>query len=201
MKGRSEAMTSGELAKRLGVSDQTIRSWSDRFAAFLSPLASPPASRDGPRAVRTFTDEDAAALALVARLRSEARPYEEIAERLEAGERGEPARAEDPGEALEYPPAPVLWGQLQQARGELGTLREERDHLRGALAEEQARSRAAIERAARAEGRLEERDASEEREAQRAAPRPVEPASPAPLESESPPRSLWARLFGGDPKR
>ena len=193
-------MTSGELGKLLAVSDQTIRNWSDRLAAFLSPEAAPPSEGSGPRPVRHYTPEDGAALALVAEMRRAARGYDEIAAALEAGQRGElpPGASEGAAgswEGAELPPAPVLLVELRTAQIELKHALADRERLAGELAEERKARLDALERAARAEGRLEEREARG-RESEAPSP-PVEPqrgsveAQPAER-----PRSLWERLTG-----
>ena len=188
-------MTSGELAKRLGVSGETIRQWTARYASHLSPRATGAA----PGEVRRYSRQDGEALALVASARAEGESWETIEERLSAGERGE--LREEPrgeGEGLEYPPAPLLWGQLQEARGELGAVTNERDRLATALASEQEARREAIERAARAEGYVEALKAlsGQGPPVANAGDDPTtkqgnDPAPPAP---RSP--GFWDRLFG-----
>ena len=193
-------MTSGELGKLLGVSDQTIRNWSDRLAAFLSPEAAPPSEGSGPRPVRHYTPEDGAALALVAEMRRAARGYDEIAAALEAGQRGELPQgasegAADSWQGAELPPAPVLLVELRTAQIELRHATSERDRLREELAGERAARLEALERAARAEGRLEEREA---RGRESEAPSPSSGAEGGSVEAQPAerPRSLWERLTG-----
>lgn len=184
-------LTSGELGKRLGLTAETIRTWSIRYSHHLSASV----SHAPPGAARRYSTDDAEALAFVARERAAGESWESIDDRLGAGERVPLPQPESEGEGLEYPPAPLLWGQLQQTRGELGAVTNERDRLREELGAARDRERAAIERAARAEGRL------EEREAQSAPQRPPESATGgASVESgeseERRPRSLWERLWG-----
>jgi DNA-binding transcriptional MerR regulator len=146
--------TTSDIARLFNVSGQTIRVWCKEFALYLSPGATPP---DGE--TRSFTEDDVAVFALAARMRQEAQAtYEQIRQALAEGERGHPPR-EDP--SMEYPPAPVLWGQLQAARGELkavedriGDLKEDRELLRRELAAEREARLRALERAAQAEAEV-----------------------------------------------
>jgi DNA-binding transcriptional MerR regulator len=76
-----DSVKSGELAKRLKVTDATIRDWSDRFDDLLSPSAR--------RRPRVFSPEDVLLIATVRRHREQdpPTPLPEIRERLEKGER------------------------------------------------------------------------------------------------------------------
>lgn len=189
-------MTSSEIAARLRVTSETVRQWSSRFEAHLSAGATPTESR----AQRRYNEDDAAVLAYVAQQRAEGLTFEAIEEQLTEGARGElPAGEASEGqewEAAELPPVPVLVVQLRGAQIELQHTAAERDRLRDELRETQQRERDALERAARAEGRLEERDAQNAREAPSV---PVEERNAAPREEERERRGFWARLFGREP--
>jgi DNA-binding transcriptional MerR regulator len=145
--------TIGEAARRFGVSPQTVRGWCDTFKEFLSPSATPPMGE-----TRILTLEDLEALALVAKMRQALSATDSIKAALAAGERVE--LEEEPGEEF-YPPAPVLAAELARREGQLEELREERDYLRDRLAQEQAARLEALERAARAEAKLETSEAQE----------------------------------------
>ena len=62
-----------EAATQLGVSDQTLRLWSNEFRVFMSPTAAP-----DPGATREFNDVDMRLLATVRDLRRAQRPTDEI---------------------------------------------------------------------------------------------------------------------------
>jgi DNA-binding transcriptional MerR regulator len=70
-------MRSGELARRFGVTDATIRQWSERYAEFLSERARPGEGR-----TRVFTEEDARVLGTVAYYTQELGVAHEETERL-----------------------------------------------------------------------------------------------------------------------
>src|SRR5207244_6731436 len=74
----------GEVAARLGLVDKnsnTLRSWAEEFGAFLSASANPP-----PGQPRRFTARDVQLLAAVRDYRANHLSYDEIRERLRAGE-------------------------------------------------------------------------------------------------------------------
>jgi len=78
-----------EVAAQLGISPSTLRAWTKRFAAFLSPdAANPP-----PRRRRRYTDEDMAVLMSIKSLRKQGFNYEQIAYRLEMLAKGEKEQA------------------------------------------------------------------------------------------------------------
>lgn len=144
------------LAKELGVSPQTIRSWAAEFADYLSAAATPPKGQP-----RHFNDDDAAALALVAEMRSRLAGYEAIHAALAAGDRAEwPPR---PPEAPQYDDTAGqsdsalvtrLTATVARFEGKLEATEGERDHLRVQLADEQAARLDAEKRAAGAEAKL-----------------------------------------------
>ena len=192
-------MTSSEIAARLRVTSETVRQWSARFEAHLSAGATPTESR----AQRRYNEDDAAVLAYVAQQRAEGLTFEAIEEQLTEGARGElpeeEAREEQGWGAAELPPVPVLVVQLRGAQIELQHTAAERDRLRDELRETQQRERDALERAARAEGKLEVYEALSTPQAplQRTTDGKAGASgdTPAPVE-ERPHRSLWVRLFG-----
>lgn len=69
----------GQVAKDIGVTPQTIRTWATRFSQWLSTEA----SAEGQ--TRHFSDSDVEVLRAVAHFRSLNLPYDEIAEQLRAG--------------------------------------------------------------------------------------------------------------------
>ena len=190
-------MTSSEIAARLRVTSETVRQWSTRFEAHLSAGATPTESR----AQRRYNEDDAAVLAYVAQQRAEGLTFEAIEEQLTEGARGELPEGEasegEGWEAAELPPVPVLVVQLRGVQIELQHTAAELTRVRDELRETQQRERDALERAARAEGRMEERDAREARETLGATGSTTgSGGTKAVPEEEPPPRSLWARLWG-----
>lgn len=86
----------GEVSARLGLADKnnnTLRSWTEEFGAFLSALANPPAGQ-----LRRYTEQDLHVLTAVREYRAHHLSYDEIRERLGAGAhtvtRDEPEPAE-----------------------------------------------------------------------------------------------------------
>src|SRR5438105_6543414 len=74
----------GEVAARLGLVDKnsnTLRSWAEEFGAFLSTSANPL-----PGQPRRFTERDVQLLTAVREYRAHHLSYDEIRERLHAGE-------------------------------------------------------------------------------------------------------------------
>jgi DNA-binding transcriptional MerR regulator len=76
-------ITLTELRQAFGVSANTIRNWTSEYALYLSAAANPPTGQR-----RRFTEDDAAALALVAKMRADDKALEVIRAHLDAGERG-----------------------------------------------------------------------------------------------------------------
>jgi DNA-binding transcriptional MerR regulator len=72
-------LKTGELAKRLGCHENTIRAWADEFQEFMTPGALAPK--------RKFTPEDGDVLATVAVMRAEYAPFAAIHKALAAGRR------------------------------------------------------------------------------------------------------------------
>lgn len=73
----------GEIAARLGLADKnnnTLRSWTEEFGAFLSALANPPSGQ-----LRRYTEHDLQVLTAVRDYRAHHLSYEEIRERLGTG--------------------------------------------------------------------------------------------------------------------
>lgn len=71
-------MRSGELARRLGVSDPLIRKWSGQYAEFLSRRS----GRPKPGQDRDFDDSDVLVMATVAHLRNEGLSHDQITQQL-----------------------------------------------------------------------------------------------------------------------
>ncbi|MBA3531440.1 MAG: MerR family transcriptional regulator [Ardenticatenales bacterium] len=146
--------TVGSLAHQLNISPQTVRTWTEEFAAFLSPSAVPPRGQP-----RHFTADDVRVIALIARMRQRLAGYEEIHEALAAGERAELPTGEaetDPREGAPGDGALLtrLSATVARYEGELGAVREERDYLRKRLETEQEARLAAERRAVEAETEL-----------------------------------------------
>lgn len=77
--------TVSKLATQFGTSKNTIRVWTAEFSEYLSPTAQPPKGQP-----RRYTDDDLRVLALVAYMRSDAVPYDDIRSALASGQRAEP---------------------------------------------------------------------------------------------------------------
>jgi DNA-binding transcriptional MerR regulator len=88
-----------QAARMVGVSSNTIRTYSKEFSQFLSPGATP-----GPREERRFVDEDIAIFVTVKTLRARRQPADGILDALLKGERYEPA--DSPQEAPDRPQEP-----------------------------------------------------------------------------------------------
>jgi len=163
---------STELARRLGVSDATVRNWSDRYAEFLSEQGG---GLDF-GATRRFTEEDALVMATVAQLRTEGLTHEAIGAAIRRGRRAErvpdlptPEEVEARERVDLVPQAEIqrwidqvafLRGELadlaSRYQAELDRLGAERDALMGDLKQERG-ERAALERqTGRLEGELEQ---------------------------------------------
>lgn len=139
---------SKEVAELLGVSSSTLRSWTKRFAEFLSPEAANPP----PRKRRRYTDEDVALLMEVKGLREQGFGYRHILWRLRSlreteGEAALPARKEEQSAPLVAAFADVLrsvaagqdvlLNSQQATRDLLGTILQDNFNLK----EENARLR------------------------------------------------------------
>ncbi len=175
--------TVGDMASAFGVTPQTVRSWCNEFNAFLSPGATPPAGQ-----VRNFGEDDIKVLALVASMRGDLASYEAIGAALDSGARADlPEEEEQPhaGGAL----VTRLTATLARYEGQIEEIRQERDHLRGELAQTQQREREALQQAAHLTGKLE---ALQGGEAPHSAPQT--PTEPPP--SEPARRPWWKRVTG-----
>ena len=75
--------TNKDLSSRFGISRESVRMWSNQFAAYLSPSATPEKGRQ-----RNYTDEDLSVFALVDSMRRAGASNEDIAAALGAGQRG-----------------------------------------------------------------------------------------------------------------
>lgn len=165
-------MKSTELGRRLGISDATVRDWSDRYADFLS-------ERGGGLdfgATRRFSEADALLLTTVSELRDEGLGHDAIRRALERGRRAErvpdlPTPEEvEARERVELVPqaeaerwmaqVQFLSGELERLtaryQAELERLAGERDSLMDDLRNERG-ERADLERhAGKLEGELEQ---------------------------------------------
>ncbi len=112
-------MRSGELARRLRVSDTTIRDWCSTYGDLLSPQGR--GAKAG--AARSFTDRDVLILASVNLLRLEDRDHDEILLELQSGPivtqipdlpSAEEQRARDTMELVPADAARQLYEQLKQ---------------------------------------------------------------------------------------
>lgn len=114
-------MTTGEVARRLGVSTSTVRKWADLFSDFLSAEAKP-----GHGGVREFTPDDLRVLSAVAYYRKQTRlSYEEIEGRLRRGEYPPSLAPETPSpDETAHPSPPSGATDLEPVRSELRELRE-----------------------------------------------------------------------------
>lgn len=76
-------MQTGEIAERLGVSDNTIRNWSREYANYLSEKG----AGLRPGATRAFTQDDVIVLATIAEYRDSGLTHEQISDLLDEGKR------------------------------------------------------------------------------------------------------------------
>lgn len=200
--------TSGELSKRLGVSDETIRQWSGEFGNWLSAVATPTAPMDGRRrAPRYFTDDDVQVLHTVAALRSEQKGYDEIKEVLQSGYRvespPEEPSAPETGETGTGLTIQQMTATLGRQQGMIEQLREERDRVLVERDGEREKRLDAEIRATRAEATLEAYQVMRPVQPPTEAPSvPVSPtievqaSDPLSLRVEVPRKSWWDRLRG-----
>jgi DNA-binding transcriptional MerR regulator len=130
-------MTSGDLAKRLNVTDQTIRAWTKEFSEHLSEGA----KREGE--TRYFNDDDAGALALIAEMRAHRAKPPIIAQALKDGQRGRlPAveeRADLAGTGTGLTVQQMV-AAIGEQRGEIKVLREQIADLKHELDQERAKA-------------------------------------------------------------
>ena len=131
---RQDDYSVGQVAAVLGVSSSTIRSWTNRFAAYTSELAQPDVGVE-----RRYTLDDIALFNSVLVLRKQGEPMARIIPRIDDGERLEPAEPAEP------PPPRRKRGELMSEEqqklernfarlsGEYDVIKEERDYLRGQI--------------------------------------------------------------------
>jgi len=138
------------------VQPNTIRTWTSTFAEFLSDGANPPKGEH-----RSYTDDDGRVIDLIATMRNEQKSYEEIRAALAEGDRGQWPQpdtqdAQDRKERDQNTFALVtqLTARAASLEGELGAIKEERDHLRNQLQDAQATVQDAQKRAVEAETEL-----------------------------------------------
>lgn len=139
-------MRSGELARRLGVSDPLIRKWSGQYAQYLTKRA----GRPRPGQEREFDDSDQLVMATVAHLRDEGLGHDQIEQQLADGWRVEhvpPLPDPDVDEArrrVDLVPA----DRLARAMDRIDQLQVEVDRLIAERDKAVAESRAVMERLA-----------------------------------------------------
>lgn len=75
--------TNKDIAERFGISRESARLWSNQFADYLSPTATPQPGRQ-----RNYTDDDLSVFGLVASMKGEGKQNDEISAALAAGQRG-----------------------------------------------------------------------------------------------------------------
>ena len=132
-----------DLVRALEVTPATIRRWSGEYGEFLSPHASPPKGQ-----TRLYTDDDAAALALVAAMRRVNSDYQTICAALADGSRSPwPPETDQPGQddagSAKSDDAPTmalvtqLTARASQWEATAATIADERDHLRTELKQAQ----------------------------------------------------------------
>ena len=123
----------GKVAQEIGVTSQTIRSWSSRFSKWLTPEASHLGQ------TRYFTNEDVELLKAVAHFRSLNLSYNEVADKLESGAHLalEEVTAEPPPE----PPTALI--TMEQVRAMISPLAAAADEWR-AIALERAQEVASL---------------------------------------------------------
>jgi DNA-binding transcriptional MerR regulator len=137
-------MRSGELARRLRVSDTTVRDWCSQYGDLLSPQG----RGAKPGAPRSFTDRDALILASVNLLRLEGRDHDDILLELQSGPivneipdlpSAEEQRARDTMELVPGDAARRLYEQLKvESEGHqsaLAVIKEMQDRERDLLRE------------------------------------------------------------------
>jgi DNA-binding transcriptional MerR regulator len=121
--------TTEQASGRFGVARQTIINWAETFERYLSPSANPGRSR-----TRFFTVDDMTVFDLVATSKAAGLTYEEIAQALERGQRGQ-APAETPEEMTVMLAADVerqLTAQIDLLNRKVADLNEENARLRQA---------------------------------------------------------------------
>jgi len=168
--------TTANLARRFGVSKNTIRNWGRRFAAYLSPSAAPAHGE-----AREFSDEDVYIFAAIAYYSAQGLTYDEIDALLVSGA----YLIED----IQIPEEPITdevtaIQRYEQMRAVAIALQDERDRLLIQL-EQLAREAGRSDELRRERNALLERVAELERLLGR-------------LEAElaAQQRSWWRRLFG-----
>lgn len=135
--------TPSQVARHLGTSGTTIRSYAAEFSEFLSPSATPP-----PGKPRQFTEEDVSTLETIYIMRGQQASPEAIVAALRDGQRLEldrPAAADDT-------PAEVVTGAFTTA---LQVLESRLDKAESRLEDERTARLAAELRAVAAETKLE----------------------------------------------
>ena len=111
--------TPKDICDKFGVSRETVRQWTNQFADYLSPTATPEKGRQ-----RNYTEDDLHVFALVSGMKTTGSTTEEISAALASGQRGTP-----PTEAQVVPmsdaSAATLRRDVAQLRQDLDTVRTE----------------------------------------------------------------------------
>ena len=145
-------MTIGAIAKRLDVTTQTVRGWSDDYKDFLSEDAVP--EKGG---TRNFNDEDLRVLVLIASMRADGESFDSIRLALTNGRRGTmilPMVASEETDVNEPRGSAIITRLATTAaryEGEIKAISDERNRLVGELEREREARIMAVERAVRAE--------------------------------------------------
>lgn len=105
-----------QTATMFSISRETVRLWTEEFAAYLSPTATPSQGRH-----RQYTDEDMTVFALIHRMKGEGSVYEDIHIALRRGDREQPPNTLD----LALPEGTKQQIALMQAQ--ILAIQEERD--------------------------------------------------------------------------
>lgn len=138
MTNESVRYTPTEIAKRFGVTTETVRQWTIRISRWLSTDANPHDSKK-----RRYSFDDLGALTLVWECRKHNEAWEDIEARLSSGERGVPA----------IDPAALIPLESQK---QLFTLYQMIERFKAEKADLEARLMEQTTRADRAEGALNE---------------------------------------------
>ncbi len=113
--------TTKHVTDTFSVSHETVKNWSQEFAAYLSPTATPPAGTK-----RVFTDNDLRVFALVSDYKKRGLTYADAHVALQTGQRGDiPTPA-----SLNSLPA-VVQDMVLQLRGDIQALRSQLETERG----------------------------------------------------------------------
>ena len=179
-----------DFTEEYDVRSNTIRQWAKVFADFLEPGANPEKGE-----TRVFSDDDGRVIALVAKMRQDNQSYEKIRAALADGDRGPwpPISADTaqdaPGQQENtFALVTQLTAKASQLEGELGAIRNERDHLRQQVETAQDARRQAENHAVSLETELRIlKELTEDKT-------PQGEKTAVPQDDDKP--GFWARIFG-----